>query len=317
VQNLLSFARRRKPEKSYFDINNLVQKTLDLRSYELKVNNINIHVNLNPDIPDIKADYHQIQQVLLNILINAEQALIEVRRRGKITVTTNIVHDRISINITDNGPGISDSYIDRIFDPFFTTKEEGKGTGLGLSVCHGIVTAHSGKISVESKKGKGTSFTIKLPLAVEEEVEIEEAPTVSGHISHRRKTTSENILIIDDEPGIRDVLTRIFSEKGFKTECASDAKTALSKLNRNSYDLYIIDLKIPKTTGKKLYETIVQKHPSSTGRVMFITGDTITPSTQDFLDSTGNPYLTKPFNPRVVLQLAEEILDDNITVRAS
>jgi two-component system NtrC family sensor kinase len=155
VQNLLSFARRRRPEKTYFDINNLVQKTLDLRSYELKVNNISLFVNLKPDMPEITADYHQIQQVILNILINAEQALTEMRRRGKITLTTSAVKDRIRINIADNGPGISESNIDKIFDPFFTTKELGKGTGLGLSVCHGIVTAHGGKIYVESEKGKG------------------------------------------------------------------------------------------------------------------------------------------------------------------
>jgi signal transduction histidine kinase len=126
VQNLLSFARRRRPEKTYFDINYLVQKTLDLRSYELKVNNISVFVNLIPDMPEIKADYHQIQQVILNILINAEQALTEMRRRGKITVTTSAVKDHIRINIADNGPGISKNNINRIFDPFFTTRNQAK-----------------------------------------------------------------------------------------------------------------------------------------------------------------------------------------------
>jgi PAS domain S-box-containing protein len=315
VQNLLSFARTRRPEKTYFDINNLVQKTLDLRSYELKVNNISVYANLKPDVPEIKADYHQIQQVILNILINAEQALIEVRRRGKITITTSAVKDRVRINIADNGPGISESDIDRIFDPFFTTKEAGKGTGLGLSVCHGIVTAHSGKIYVESEPGKGTAFTIELPIAVIDESDIEESPAVPGNNSHRRQTISENILIVDDEPGIRDILTRILSERGYRTDCVPDAKTALAKLADNGYDLYIIDLKLPRISGKKLYEIMMKKHPSSIERVMFITGDTITQATQDFLDSTGKPYLTKPFNPRVVAELAGEILGSNVGAR--
>jgi DNA-binding response OmpR family regulator len=138
---------------------------------------------------------------------------------------------------------------------------------------------------------------------------------VPEDISRRRQTAGENILIIDDEPGIRDILTRILSERGYRTDCASDAKTALAKLAENGYDLFIIDLKLPKISGKKLYETMMEKHPSSTKKVMFITGDTITPSTQDFLDLTGKPYLTKPFNPRVVVELAEEILGGHVGAR--
>lgn len=314
VQNLLSFARSRKPEKSYFYANDLVQKTVDLRSYELKVSNISVFVNLKEDMPEIWADYHQIQQVILNILINAEQALAEVRRRGKITVTTSAVKDHIRINIADNGPGISKSNIDRIFDPFFTTKEVGKGTGLGLSVCLGVVTAHGGNLYVESDRSKGAAFIIELPVSVAKETDVEEAPVVLAHISRPRKKARQNILIVDDEPGIRDILTRILSERGYQTDCASDAKTALTKVGDNGYDLYIIDLKLPRISGKKLYEIMMEKYPSSNGRVMFITGDTITPSTQDFLDSTGKPYLTKPFNPRVVLELAEQILHGNVGV---
>jgi PAS domain S-box-containing protein len=314
VQNLLSFARRRKPEKSYFDANDLVQKTLDMRSYELKVSNISVHVKLKPDMPEIKADYHQIQQVILNILINAEQALAEVRRRGKITVTSSVVKDRIRINIADNGPGISKNNMNRIFDPFFTTKEIGKGTGLGLSVCHGVVMAHGGKIYVESEKGKGAAFIIELPVSVSSETDVEEAPVVLADISLHRKTARQNILIVDDEPGIRDILSRILSERGYQTDCASDAKTALNKLDENGYNLCIIDLKLPRISGKKLYEIMMEKYPPSTGKVMFITGDTITPSTQDFLDSMGKPYLTKPFNPRVVVELAEQMLGGNVGV---
>ena len=324
VQNLLSFARPRKPEKIYFDANELVQKTLDLRTYELKTSNIRVYANLEPDLPEIKADYHQIQQVILNILINAEQALAETRRRGKITVTTSVVEDRVRISIADNGPGIPKGNINRIFDPFFTTKEVGKGTGLGLSVCHGIVTAHGGNICVESEKGKGTVFIIELSIVVVEEPDVEvevevevEAAVVEGSPRRRRKA-SENILIVDDEPGIREILSRVFSGMGYRTDSASDAESALAKLTKkNDYDLCIIDLKLTRISGRRLYEIMKEKHPSLAGKVMFITGDTVTPSTQSFLDSTGRPYLTKPFNPKAAVEFVEKILEGKGSSRGS
>jgi len=307
VQNLLSFARRHEPQKTYFNLNELIEKTLELRSYELRTSNIGVYANLAPSLPQILADYNQIQQVVLNILINAKQAIDQTKHRGKISVTTSTGEDNVTISIADNGSGISKDKSDRIFDPFFTTKEVGSGTGLGLSICLGIITQHGGKIYVESQKGKGANFSIELPLAAQGQAIVEEEVVVAENQSSRLKATG-HILIVDDEPVICDVLARALSEKGYTTVSVSDGRTALEKIAENSCALCIIDLKMPQMSGEKLYEIMKRRYPSSAERVVFITGNTVTSATENFLNSTGKPYLIKPFNSNQLVELVEETL---------
>jgi two-component system, cell cycle sensor histidine kinase and response regulator CckA len=172
VQNLLRFARQYKPEKNLVDINELLERTLELEAYKLRTSNIELSTKLAADIPLILADYNQLQQVVLNIITNARQAITETKRKGKIAVTTAAVEDYVRISMADNGPGIALENMTRIFDPFFTTKQAVSGSGLGLSVCHGIITEHGGNIYVESTPGKGSIFTIELPIATGEQAVI-------------------------------------------------------------------------------------------------------------------------------------------------
>lgn len=163
VRDLLNFARQSQPKKILVDINRLIETTLELRSYELAANGIDVETRLNSEVPRILADYNQVQQVLLNIVINAEQALSESNSHGKITIETGLKDGYVIIAVSDTGPGIPDNIADKVFQPFFTTKEVGKGTGLGLSVCHGIVTAHGGRMYFQSRPGAGTTFFVELP----------------------------------------------------------------------------------------------------------------------------------------------------------
>ena len=165
VKNLLTFARKHTPVKQLNQINRIIEDVLSLRAYEHKLNNIEVKRRLAPDLPEIMADYFQMQQVFINIIINAEYFMNETRNGGTLTVTTKRRNDTVVVSIADDGPGISEECLGQIFNPFFTTKEVGKGTGLGLSICHGIVTEHGGKIYAESEPGKGATFVVELPIS--------------------------------------------------------------------------------------------------------------------------------------------------------
>ncbi len=164
VQNLLTFARRHQPKKEYADINEIVKEALELRAYELKASNIEVALVLASDLPQIMGDFHQLQEVFLNLILNAEQAMTEAHRGGKLIIKTKQLKNHVRISFADDGPGIPHQILDKLFDPFFSTREEKGGTGLGLSICHGIITEHEGKIYAKSKLGKGTTFFVELPL---------------------------------------------------------------------------------------------------------------------------------------------------------
>jgi len=163
VQNLLTFARPREPKTEYSDISDILQKALELRSYELRTSNIEVITDLTPSLPKVVVDFGQIQEVFLNVILNAEQAMTEAHKGGKLRIKTHHVKGHIRVSFADDGPGILAEHLGKVFDPFFSTRAERGGTGLGLSVCHGIVTGHGGRIYAKSKPGKGATFFVELP----------------------------------------------------------------------------------------------------------------------------------------------------------
>ncbi len=164
VKNLLTFAGKHSPEKQLMNINSIIEKVLELRAYEQRVNNIQVNTRFAPDLPGVKADYFQLQQVFLNIIINAEYFMLEAHNRGSLTITTERAGDIIRASFADDGPGIAQENLGHLFDPFFTTKEVGGGTGLGLSICHGIVAEHGGRIYATSGPAEGATFIVELPI---------------------------------------------------------------------------------------------------------------------------------------------------------
>jgi PAS domain S-box-containing protein len=304
VKKLLAFARQTKPEQRYVNINELIRNTLELRAYELAASNIKVTLQLTRDIPMTIADPGQLQQVFLNLIINAETEMKVAHDKGRLSIKTERMNRTIRITFKDNGPGIPEENLETIFDPFFTTREVGQGTGLGLSVCHGIVTEHKGRIWAESEPGKGATFIIELPLTTEEEqLELPEP-----EIEELKKVTKAKILVVDDEPVIRQFISQVLSEQGHTVETADSAAGALKMVKAKRYRLILLDIKMPGISGVELYKQFQKIAPSLTKRVAFITGDVMGKRTIAFLNKTKAPYLMKPFDARELKTAINRIL---------
>ena len=303
VENLLHFARRTKAERQAMDINELVENVLDLQSYQLKLDNVKVHFDLDRSLPRTVGDYHQIQQVLLNIVNNAHQAMQETRGERILILRTRAEEGVIRIEVTDSGPGISPAGLSRVFEPFFTTKAAGKGTGLGLSLSQGIVKQHGGRIAVQSVVGKGATFTVELP--VREMPEERGAPAASE--DPPMAETPHTILVVDDEEVIVELLHEVLAAVGHKVETARSGTQALDKILAEGFDAVISDMKMPGLDGVGLYEQVCSRKPEMAHRFVFSTGDMASEATRDFFRKTGCPYLMKPFDMDAVRSTLNQI----------
>lgn len=297
VKNLLYFARENKPARSAVDLNEIVERTLMLRSYDLKNENIRVETNLAPDLPKTMADPYQLQQVVFNLLINAEQVLLESRGQGLVKISTrHSTHKsgrHIVLELSDDGPGISPEIGPRIFDPFFTTKAPGVGTGLGLSIVYGIVRQHDGEVTFENLAGSGARFIVELPVT---------RPPAMHPNRNLPKTADpwpavkpSRVLVIEDEPTVADLIVDVLEEEGHRANAVPDGREGLEFLSRHSYDLVICDLRMPHLDGRLFFATLKRAGDRMRHRILFITGDTLTPSTLAFLNENRLPYVTKPF----------------------
>ncbi|MEX2245179.1 MAG: ATP-binding protein [Dehalococcoidia bacterium] len=308
VSNLLTFARRRRAQKEPASLNTLIERVLELRNYDLRVRNIEVELALDPDLPQTMVDANQLQQVFLNIIINAEQAMLAAvgGGEGRLRISTERKGDTLLVAFHDSGPGMSAETIRRIFDPFFTTKEAGEGTGLGLTISYGIIEEHSGRIWAESKQGRGTTFYIELPVVsgVAPAHIPRPAPDVpsSAPVMHRR------ILVVDDEESIQKLLTGVLEMDGHEVQIAANGREALKRIKDESFDLVITDIKMPVMGGPDLYRKLRDDHNPLAARLIFITGDTVAPDTRTFLQSVDNAVLSKPFRLRDVRETVRTAL---------
>jgi signal transduction histidine kinase/CheY-like chemotaxis protein len=292
IRNFLSLARKRPPERTDVVLNQVVTDAIELLAYECRSDGIDVTTSLAADLPPLFADGHQLHQVLVNLMTNAQHALRKSDGPKRICITTraDAAGGRVRLEVADTGPGIPAELQQKVFEPFFTTKPVGQGTGLGLSLCRNIVEQHGGTLRLASTPGRGTTFLIDLPSSPE-------SASVAAPVAREvARAAARVVLIVDDEVEIAGVIAEMLQRDGHVAHIARNGRAALDMLARRPYDLVISDTKMPILDGVGLYREIERQFPSMRGRVIFISGDVLDQEKQEFLASTKAQVLAKPFN---------------------
>jgi signal transduction histidine kinase/BarA-like signal transduction histidine kinase len=307
VRNLLTFARKRQTTRAMVDVNQVVRETLALRAYEQRVTNVTVIDALAAGLPHVFADGHQMQQVLLNLVINAEQAMLAAHGRGTLVVRTwhDVERESVGLEIKHDGPGVPDDLQPKIFDPFFTTKEVGKGTGLGLTVAYAIVQEHGGRIRLQSRPGSGASFYVELPVSGAKPP----VPLPRARLGAPVEAVSgASVLVVEDEAQLASAVVAALRDAGYVVDYAADGEEALEKVHTQAYDLVVCDLKMPRLDGKAFYRELEAAAPALATRVIFVTGDVAGTDAEQFLKESGCRWLAKPFRLRDLLKAVQEAL---------
>ncbi len=297
VRDLLTFARKINLETAPVDINKIINASVSLMKPQAKKHNIEITTRLAADLPQTMVDPHQLEQVFVNLIINAIHVLDKTEGPRQITIQSRRAADLIHVSFADSGPGIPEDIFNRIFDPFFTTKAIGQGTGLGLSICFGIISEHNGRIYAENTPQAGAIFHIELPVT-KPEVPAKPAGTAPPLSKPEPAAAGpQKILVADDEKSILDLLERVLMLGGHTVTTAEAGQEAWQAIQADHFDIVICDILMPDITGPELYQKTIKKYPHMSDHFIFITGNVVDMDTRLFLEKTGLIWLSKPFLP--------------------
>ncbi len=297
VHNLLSFSRQQKPYKEQVDLAHVLEETLSLREPDLKLNNIRVVRSIEP-VPSVVADAHQLEQVFLNIINNAADAILDNAKGGELEVSIFEARGCACVEFHDSGPGITD--LSRIFDPFYTTKKLGKGTGLGLSICYGIIKEHSGEITASNHLQGGAIFQIRLPLGTaitEKSIPATTEPAQKHRFNGR-------VLLVEGEESLLEFERGVLIDAGAQIECLSSTETAIAKLQSDLWDVVILDASAPGGWNvQDIYGWFQENRPGAEKQLIITVADHARPEVLHFLDENGIPRLSKPFGIGDLLSL--------------
>lgn len=287
VRNLLAFVRRSSAERVLQNINDLAKATLALRAYEFGSANITLREDYAEELPPVWVNREEIQQVLLNLILNAEHAMRTAHQGGTLSVRTRLVGANVVVEVKDSGPGIPPKLAGRVFEPFFSSKGVGEGTGLGLSIALGIAEAHGGLLSVQPT-ASGACFRLTVPASRPAE------PIEPGRVDPTVPT--RRVLVADDEPGLRATLQGLLMRRGLTVDLAVDDGVALSLLKRNDYGLVFCDLRLPQMGGLAFYTRVADQYGALARNFVFIASEHLDPDAQALITRSRIPVLIKPFS---------------------
>ena len=328
LRQLLLSARESRPERRHVALNQVVSRTLELQRFSLAADNVHVQLDLEPVLPFVQGDAGQLQQVLVNLIGNARQAIEEQGKGGTIRVKTRrIAEQRVLLEVSDDGPGIPQAIQARIFDPFFTTKPAGVGTGLGLAIVLGIVREHGGRLHLTSNLGQGTAFSIELPATATVETPLPatggaspvrprleplpaSASLETGHVGAVLGAwAGTRILVLEDEPTVARLIADVLEDEGLRVDVLLDSREALDRAAREDYALAICDMKMPELDGEHFYQALALAQNPLRERFLFVTGDVLAAHTREFLERNHLPLVAKPFRVEELTEKIRSVLE--------
>jgi PAS domain S-box-containing protein len=307
VKSFLALARRKEPERKPVEINAIIQAALELLGFQLRTENIDIALELEPGLPEINGDADQLTQVITNLILNAAQAMQDWKGARRLTIRTwHSESARVFIRVADTGPGVPAEIRSRIFEPFFTTKGHKGGTGVGLSLCLNIVASHGGHLRLDDTSGGGATLTVELPMA--QQTQPTDAVAAGTNVS---LPPGLKVLLVDDEVELAQTLADLMESEVKTIDIAANGAIALEKLRKSSYDIIVSDLRMPVLDGPGLHEALTREMPAYTHKIIYVTGDTLSGHVQAFLNENPVPVVEKPYRLSEVRNAIVALLKEN------